>query len=287
MNIENMEAFVYVCHLGSFSKAAEALFLTQPAVTARIQSLERDLGTRLFHRNRAKVTLTPEGESFFPYAQHILQAYQAAKLKLQDELKAPKELRIGCATSIANYLIPELLPAFHRRFPAVRTRVLTGHSNDILVKVLNGEVDFGIVRTVTHPKVESLLFRTDPIGLFVPPGHPFLSGGSVTIEQVAVEPLIFFDYGSMDWLMIQRMFTSKGLQPNIVFEVDSMETAKRSVMHGAGISFLPFHCAQQELEQQHLFHVPLSPPVEISIRMDFIYLRDTVHSPFLKFFAGA
>ena len=103
LNLENIEAFVYAVHLGSFVKTAEALYLTQPSVTARIQSLERDLNVKLFHRAGKQISLSEEGRIFLPYAQKILQSYQEAKLKLHEPLLTPKELKIGCASSISNY----------------------------------------------------------------------------------------------------------------------------------------------------------------------------------------
>jgi DNA-binding transcriptional LysR family regulator len=146
MNIENIEAFLYVCQLGSFNKAAEALYLTQPSVTARIQSLEREMNIKLFNRAGNKTSLTEKGEYFLPHAQKILQSYQEAIYGLQ-QVFIPYELVIGSALSISNNVLPNILPAFKSEFKDVRIKILTGHSKDILRKVINKEVDFGIIRT--------------------------------------------------------------------------------------------------------------------------------------------
>lgn len=282
MNIENIEAFIYVCQLGSFNKAAEALYLTQPSVTARIQSLEREINIKLFHRNGNKISLTEKGEYFFPHAQKILQSYQEAKYGLQ-QVTIPYDLVIGSALSISNNILPEILPAFKSKFKDVRIKIVTGHSQDILQKVINKEVDFGIVRTETHPQVESIRLYNDPIGLFVPRNHIFLKEEKVTIEHVSKQPLIFFDYGSMDWLMIHRLFSSNDVSPNISLEVDNMETAKNLVIQGMGISFLPEHCVKQELENGELIRVEMTPPVKINISIDFIYLKGRPKSVFIDF----
>ncbi|AFQ09205.1 LysR family transcriptional regulator [Bacillus pacificus] len=282
MNIENIEAFIYVCQLGSFNKAAEALYLTQPSVTARIQSLEREINIKLFHRNGNKISLTEKGEYFFPHAQKILQSYQEAKYGLQ-QVTIPYDLVIGSALSISNNILPEILPGFKSEFKDVRIKIVTGHSQDILQKVINKEVDFGIVRTETHPQVESIRLYNDPIGLFVPRNHIFLKEEKVTIEHVSKQPLIFFDYGSMDWLMIHRLFSSNDVSPNIFLEVDNMETAKNLVIQGMGISFLPEHCVKQELENGELIRVEMTPPVKINISIDFIYLKGRPKSVFIDF----
>ncbi|HFK1764785.1 LysR family transcriptional regulator [Bacillus wiedmannii] len=282
MNIENIEAFIYVCQLGSFNKAAEALYLTQPSVTARIQSLEREINIKLFHRNGNKISLTEKGDYFFPHAQKILQSYQEAKYGLQ-QVTLPYDLVIGSASSISNNILPEILPGFKSEFKDVRIKIVTGHSQDILQKVINKEVDFGIVRTETHPQVESIRLYNDPIGLFVPRNHLLLKEEKVTIEHVSKQPLIFFDYGSMDWLMIHRLFSSNDVSPTIFLEVDNMETAKNLVIQGMGISFLPEHCVKQELENGELIRVEMTPPVKINISIDFIYLKGRPKSVFIDF----
>ncbi len=283
MNIQNIEAFLYVCQLGSFNKAAEALYLTQPSVTARIQSLERELNMKLFHRSGNKISMTEKGEYFFPHAQKILQAYQEAKYGL-NQVSIPFELTIGSALSISNNVLPAILPAFKEKFKEVRIKMVTGHSQDILHKVLNREVDFGIVRTDPHPQVESLRLYNDPTSLIVPKDHPLLEKGTVTVEEISAFPLIFFDYGSMDWLMIHRLFLSNEVSPNIYLEVDNMETAKKFVLEGLGISFLPEHCVRKELEKNELCKVEIEPHVQINISIDVIYLKDRPRPVFIDFF---
>ncbi|NBI28701.1 LysR family transcriptional regulator [Chengkuizengella marina] len=285
MNIENIEAFIYVCQLGSFNKAAEALFLTQPSVTARIQSLEREMNLKLFHRNGKNISLSDKGEHFFPHAQKILQSYQDAKYGMQ-QVVLPNELNIGSALSISNNVLPTILPEIKSEFNNVRMKIVTGHSKDILNKVINKDVDFGIVRTETHPQVESILLYEDPIHLFVPPGHELLNQSKVTLENVGNQPLIFFDYGSMDWLYIHRLFSNNHITPNIALEVDNMETAKNLLLQGMGISFLPEHCVKKELEKGQLFRVALTPPIKMSINIDLIYLKGRSKSIFINFFKG-
>lgn len=284
MNINNIEAFVYVFLFGSVNRAAEALYLTQPTVTARIQTLERELGAQLFNRDGKQLTLSDKGKQFLPYAQKILQTYQEAKVHLQKTPIVKRELTFACVPSVSTHLLPNILVQFQKQFSDVSMRIFTGHSSEVLEKVLNKEVEFGIVRTVTHPNIDSFLFHADPIELFVYPGHPLIKQENVRLHDVYREPLIFFEHGSLDYFMIYSLFETMHLNPNVILEVDSMETAKKMVMAGIGISFLPKSCAQNEVKEKHLFQIPIKdkPPLARDIRL--IYLKGEDRSPFLSFF---
>lgn len=284
MNIDHIEAFVYVFLLGSINRASEALYLTQPSVSSRIQTLERELNTKLFNREGKQLTLSDKGKQFLPYAQKILQTYQEAKIHLQKNTIVHTELNVACAPSVAAHLVPAMLVQFREEFPDVSVKILTGHSNDVLEKVLNKEVEFGIARTVTHPNIESVSFLADPIELFVNPGHSLIDKEIVTLQDVHSEPLIFFEHGSIDWLMIYGLFKSKHLNPNIILEVDSMETAKQMVLSGIGISFLPESCALEELKQQKLYKIKIADKPPLTRDIELIFLKGVERSPFLDFF---
>ena len=286
MNIENIEAFVYAFQLGSFNKAADALFLTQPSVTARIKSLERELDTQLFNREGKQISLTEKGKQFLPQAQHILETYEKVKLELRQKQPAKENLIIGCSLTVSTYILPLLIPNFREQFPLVRIQVMTGHSQDILHKVLNEEVDFGILRTVSHPKIELFQSINDPISLVAPPQHPFIESSSrLTISQIASHPLIFFDHGSIDWLMIYGLFKQCLSPPNVIMEVDNIEAAKKLVMNGIGISFLPEICIQDELTNGSLYKINLNPPIQLSRKIDLIGLRGA-RPKFIDIFAA-
>jgi DNA-binding transcriptional LysR family regulator len=284
MNIDHVEAFVYVFQLGSYIKAADVLFLTQPSVTARIQSLERELNIKLFHRTGKQITLTEKGKQFLPYAQSILQTYREAKLNLQQSGKR-NELNIACSLSVSNYIIPDILAIFREKFPEVAIKITTGHSNDVLEKVINQQVDFGIARSVFHPKIESFPLLTDPIHLVVPPDHHFAKNHcQATIEEISQEPLIFFDHGSIDSMMIHGIFETKKLSPNVIMEIDNMETAKKMVMKGIGISFLPEMCLKDELGQAELRRIRIAPSADLARKIECIYLKQEKRPHFLSFF---
>jgi DNA-binding transcriptional LysR family regulator len=269
VNIENIEAFVYVIHCGSFNKAADALYLSQPSVTARIQSLERELDCKLFDRLGKLIQITEEGRRFLPYAQQLLLTYQKGKLHVNRKKSLPDEFRIGCTVSVSNYIIPELLPRLKLIYPNTHYKIVTGITDDIMNKVLNKDVDIGFVRNVNHPNLQSLKFYEDPISLYVYEGHPFVKNNNLTVEAIAEQPLVFFECGALDWLRIHRVFEHLDQPPNIQIQTDNSEMAKKLVIRKVGISFLPELCVKQEIVDGKLYpiHVPETAGISLQTNM--------------------
>jgi DNA-binding transcriptional LysR family regulator len=281
VNIENIEAFVYVIHCGSFNKAAEALYLSQPSVTARIQSLERELDCRLFDRQGKQVQITEEGRRFLPYAQQLLLTYQKGKLHVNRKKSVPEEIRIGCTVSVSNYIIPELLPRLKLAFPNTHYKFVTGRTDEIVGKVLGREVDIGFVRGVNHPSLDSVKFYEDPITLYVYEKHPFIGAERLAVEQIARQPLVFFECGALDWLRIHRLFEHLDRPPNILIQTDNSEMAKKLVVREAGISFLPELCAKQEVAEGKLIPIRIPETEGISLQTNVIaHLGD--HASFIS-----
>lgn len=272
MNIENMEAFVYVNHYGSFNKAAEVLYLSQPSVTARIQTLERELDCRLFDRLGKQIMLTEKGKQFLPYAQQILQVIQKGRLHLQEKGARPQELRIGSTVSVSNYLIPDLVPKLRRLFPQLRFKLTTAPTDELVRKVLDRELDIAFVRKVAHPSVQSYPFYEDPIKLYVYEGHPFASIGKVSIHEIRYQSLLFFECGSLDWQRLHRVFEQLEHSPNIMFHADNSETAKKLVLQKVGICFLPGLCVKDEVSQGRLIPIEIEETKGISLHTNLIAL---------------
>ncbi|OCT12372.1 LysR family transcriptional regulator [Paenibacillus pectinilyticus] len=273
MNIENIEAFVYVIHYGSFNKAAEILFLSQPSVTARIQSLERELDSRLFERVGKQISLTDEGKKFLPYAQQLLQTFQKSKIELKQKRTLPNELRVGCTVSVSNYIMPTIIPKLKQKYPDVKYKLTTAPSEEIINKVLSRELDVGFVRNISHPNLLSAKAYEDPIRLYVYEGHPFIGKDSLSIDEIGEYPLVFFECGSLDWMRIHRLFASMSQPPNIEFQTDTLETAKKLVLSRVGIAFLPSLCVEQEVKEKKLFPIHFQEVSGISLQTNMIALN--------------
>jgi DNA-binding transcriptional LysR family regulator len=271
LNIENIEAFVYVIHCGSFNKAAEALFLSQPSVTARIKTLEQELNCKLFIRDGKQVQISEDGKRFLPFAQQMLHTYNTGKLYLNQKKSLPNEYRIGCTISAANYMVSDLIPYLKERFPAASFKIITGTSDSIASKTLNKEVDIGLVRKLQHPALQSHRLYVDPIRLYVYRNHPFhLENGHISVEEVAKEPLVFFECGSLDWLRIHRIFENLEHPPNIGIQTDNSEAARKLIIRGAGIGFLPSLSVRQDVAEGLLFPVLLPETEGIALQTNVI-----------------
>lgn len=272
MEIGQLEAFIQVASLSSFSRAAEALFLTQPTVTARIQSLEREVGEELFERASRGVRLTDAGRSFLPYAQRALQALRDGQAVLEAARRASKgRLELGAARVVSTYVLPRILNQFHRRFPGIDVSIKTGRSHDILEMVLSGEVQVGFTRTLAHPEITSLHLYDEEIVPVVYPGHPFAERGAVSIYDIGREDLILYDPGSTYYVMITDLCREVGIVPNVVMNLDSVEATKKMIEQGLGMSFLPRNSLDRELELGTLLTLEVTEGISVRLPTSVIH----------------
>ncbi|CQR53957.1 LysR family transcriptional regulator [Paenibacillus riograndensis] len=273
MNIENIEAFVYINHYGSFNKAADVLYISQPTVTARIHSLERELDCRVFDRVGKQINLTDKGRQFLPYAQQILQVYQSGKHQVQSKGLVPDELRIGSTISVSNYLMPQLLVHLKGAYPNLNIKLTTAPTEVLIDKLKAKDIDLAFIRKVVNPAIQAYPFCEDPISLYVYEGHPLAQARRASIQDIRRETLVFFECGSLDWLRLHRVFESMEQPPDIVYQVDNLETAKKLVLRKAGIAFLPALSVQEEVAAGTLTRVEIAETEGISLRTSLISLN--------------
>lgn len=278
MDLGQIEAFVQVAQHRSFSKAAEALFLTQPSVTARIQALERDLGEALFERNGRGVRLTEMGTSFLPYARRALKALQDGR----DALDGMRNLdigtlKLGSALTVSTYVLPKILKQYCSLYPGVEVTVQTGRSEQVLQMVLNDDVHCALERTVHHPDIVTVPLYEDDLVLVAAPQHRFARGGTASIEDVGRESLILFDKGSSYTALIQNVFRQNGVVPRTLMELDTIEGTKKMVEEGLGIAMLPKVSTQRELEIGTLVPIAVSNATMPRRQISLIYRKSRKH----------
>ncbi len=259
MDLGQIEAFVQVAQLRSFSKAAEALFLTQPSVTARIQSLERDLGEALFERNGRGVRMTEMGAAFLPYARRALKALQDGRESIEGMRNLEiGSLKLGSALTVSTYVLPKILKKYTKAFPGVEVSVHTGRSEQVLQMVLQDEAHCALERTVQHADIVTIPLYEDDLVLVAPPEHRFAQKRGATVEEVGREPLILFDKGSSYNALIQGVFRQHGIVPKTLMEMDTIEATKKMVEEGLGIALLPKVSTEREIELGHLVTVAVT-----------------------------
>src|SRR5690349_12660208 len=164
MQLAQVEGFVEVARRGNLSRAAETLFITQPALTARLRTLEAEVGVPLFRRGRRGMALTDAGRAFLPHAERALRALRDGAAMV-GQLPIAEAIVIGAAPAISTYTLPDLLVRFTESRPDVRLLVRTGHSEEILDQVVRGDLDVGLIRAIHHPEVETLTILEDELVL--------------------------------------------------------------------------------------------------------------------------
>lgn len=262
--LEQFETFAEVARAGNVSRAAEHLHLTQPAVSARLQALERDIGVELFVRTPRGMTLTDAGRTLRPYAERAIGQAADARQAIA-ELRSGKtgELLIAAAPAVSTYLLPGLLKRFQTANPKVRIGVRTGHTEEVLELVLGHEVHVGIGRPIQHPEALLIPVFEDSLILVVSASHPFARRGKVRLRELAQERLILFDRASSYYELTSSLLRQAGVVPVSVMELDNVEAAKKMVLQGLGISVLPRMALEAELRSRSLRLVRVSdaPPV--------------------------
>jgi DNA-binding transcriptional LysR family regulator len=258
MLLGQVEAFLEVARLGNVSRAAEALYVTQPSLTARLKNLEAELGEQLFLRTGRGLKLTEAGRAFLPHAERALRSLregEAAVTELQRGEAGP--LVVGAVPSVSTYVLPRLLRRFLTLAPGVRLAVRTGRSEEVLAMVLAEDVHVGLVRALHHPEVESIPVYEDHLVLVVPPGHRFAGGAGIRLEDLDAEPLILFDRTSSYHELTNALFREAGVLPSTVMELDDIEAAKQMVAHGLGVALLPNIAITGEVAAGTLAEVPV------------------------------
>lgn len=264
-----------VARQGTLSRAAEGLFVTQPALTARLQALEAEMGAPLFRRTRRGMELTEAGRAFLPYAERALTALREGG-ELVGELGRgiAGELVIGAAPGVGTYVLPQLLVQFTEHNPNVRLVVRTGHSEEVLGMVLRNEIDVGLVRELRHPLVEGQPLYEDELVLVVDPGHPFAETGRIRLEAISGERLILFDRTSSYYDLTNALFREAGVAPRGIMELDNIDAAKQMVEQGLGVALLPGTAVGAELRAGTLTAVTIDGARPIRRRIVAIRRQD-------------
>lgn len=272
MLVGHLESFIEIARHGNVSRAADALFLTQPAVTARLKSLETELGVALFARTPRGMKLTDAGRAYLPYAERALAVVAEGRKRIADlRAGATGEILIAAAPAVSTYVLPSVLKAFRASHPSVQLGVRTGHTEEVLDMVLRREAHVGIGRPIRHHEIDLVPVLDDEMLLVVSARHPFASRGKVRIDELATERLILFDRTSSYHELTSALFRQAGVVPASVMELDNVEAAKKMVQQGLGVALLPRMALSSELRSRSLRPVRLLGAP--SIRRPIVALR--------------
>jgi DNA-binding transcriptional LysR family regulator len=255
MDFDQLKTFIEVAKLGSFSRAAEKVLRSQPAVSAQIRQLEQEYGHKLFDRNTKSVRLTPAGEVVLDYARQLLEMRTTSLQAASNWNGVPTgTLSIGANEGTFLYVLPRVFADYHRKFPKVRISVYRSFTHKVSEKVEEGVIDLGVVTMpVKSPSLVATPVFRDRILLLVGPRSPLFHLSSVTLKEFAEQPLIMPRTGSV------RKIIEKNLRPyrerlNVTMELTSVVMIKQFVMDGFGVSLI---CASFAREDAHKGHARL------------------------------
>jgi len=259
MRLEQLEAFVEVARLGSVSRAAEALYATQPTLTARLKALEQELDAQLFIRSQRGMRLSDAGRAFLPFAERSLDTVSSGRRLLAELARGEAgQLALGAAPAVSTYVLPRILTRFRRTHPKVSLAVRTGHSEEVLELVLREQVQIGLGRALRHPELEAIPFYEDELVLVVDPKHAFAEEQEIGPDDLLEVQLISFDRTSSYRRMTSEFFEGVGARPRGVMELDNIDAAKKMVEQGLGVALLPHTAVAAELERGSLKAVTLA-----------------------------
>lgn len=241
MELEQLRTFASVADHRSFTKAAEALHLSQPAVTRQIAALEEDLGAKLLDRRIRRVTPTPAGAALYAHAARMLGLERDCRATVRDvERGVVGRLRMAASGTAATYLLPDLLGRFRGQHPDIDIQVTTCNSGAAARLTLEEQADAAVVMDFRpHPELKQIRAGRYALVAAMSPGHAFARARSVTVDRLAAEPLIVMQAGSNLRRLVDGLFHAHGAQPRITVEVDHLEAMKKMAAARLGLAIVP------------------------------------------------
>jgi DNA-binding transcriptional LysR family regulator len=274
MDFDQLRSFVEVARLKNFSRAAGKLGLTQPAISTQVRQLEDEFGVRLFDRIGKKVFLTQPGVLLFDHAGKILNVQKEAMEALRDLMPNPAgHLILGATEASCLYQLPKVFAAFKRKHPEVKITIYRNFTTKIVQKLQEDSIDLGFVSLPVNAKeIATIPLFRERVDIAMPADHPLAAQSSVTIDEVARYPWIL-PRASRTREMINQLLRRAGAPVHVTMELSGVETIKRFISIGMGISLLSQSYASAEVKTGLLKLVPLAEPL-IERELGLAYRND-------------
>lgn len=245
MTLRHMRIFQKIYETQSVTRAAEALHMTQPAVTRALQELEKYYGLRLFERLNRRLTVTEAGRRMYDYALHLTETFDTMEKSLRD-WERQGVLRVGASVSLGCSLLPQLARTFQEEHPGVEVRVRIANGELLRRDLLENRLDLALLEGEENGADLMLTpFAAGEMALIVPPGHPLARAGGATLAQAAAYPLLLRETGSATRRFLDQLLMSRGLAVQPVWESASTQALLSAVREGLGITLVPWALARQ------------------------------------------
>ncbi len=270
LELSTLTTFIKVAEHLNITRAAEELFLSQPAVTKQIKALEAELGADLLLRSPRGISLSPAGAAVLPTLRQVGDMINRARDQAR-EASGRGHLVLAAGSVTMTYVLPPILAAFRERLPLAEVTVLSGKTTDIVRMVDEGQAHVGLVTSeVTHRGLQVEPLFWDPLGVVASPNLPVAS----TFEELALEPWLLFARGTGFRTFIDSLFVAAGVNPRVVMELESVEALREMAAIGLGYTILPLTAVRDLLRQGRLVQLPIHSEVRLARHNSLVYRPD-------------
>ncbi len=290
LNLYKLEIFYIAALRGSFSATAEQLYMSQSAVSQHILELEASIGVKLFKRGRRGVTLTPQGEILYDYAERILALVAEAENKVTDVANLSEgTANIGATPTIGIYLVAEWLQNFRKQYQNLSVSLTTAITDTIIFDIQSHKLELafieGEIKTSDYSDIQALTLQTIQLYVVVAPNHPWWSRQSITIDMLNQCGFVMRQKGSHTRTWIDNLFEAHKITPRITAEFDNPESIKRALHSGDNVTLLPKYTLQQEIESEQLRLLEIQD-VDINRELKLVWNMKRPLSPISYAFIG-
>ncbi len=280
LNFNQLRVFCQTARYLSCTKAAEKLYITQPAVTAQLKLLEDSCKLKLFKKKGRRIFLTDEGRTLYDYATKVFE-YEKEIESVIEEMRELKRgvLRLGTTKAYARYFMPFLITRFRETYPHIKIHLDEGSSLDMIHSLLDLRNEVAVIAIAEEsPDICFIPFSHEELVLITAPDHRLARRKSVLVRELREEPIIMKEKGSGTRKLVNELFAKKGLAPNILMETSNTEFIKQLVQRGDGVSFVVREAVTAELQEGNLDAVTIRGQ-KLFLDVSIAYLKDQHLSP--------
>ena len=279
IEFQDLKIFRDIAHEKSFVKAAKLNFLTQPAISIHLKHLEEELGAKLFDRAPHKVAITKEGKLLLPHVEDLLVRYDNLKTRVAQTKHIPAgDIRIATVYSVGMYELASFLKKFIRTYPEIHIHLQYRRADIIYDLILKNKIDLGIAAYPdTRAKIKVTPFGTDHLVLIVPPRHHFAKCKHIRLHQIQGEPFIAFDPGIPTREAIDKVLERLGIKVQIRMTNENIDTLKRAVEVGLGVSIVPSKTVREEIRKGTLRSIQIEG-VKLNRPLGILTLKERILS---------
>ena len=294
LNLHQLEIFYVVAGSRTFGEAADKLYISQPAVSQQIKSLEASVGTRLFERSRRGISLTPGGRTLLEYTREILRLVAVAENAVTNVHNLSEgTVTVGATPNVSSYLLPEWIRAFRETYPKLTPVANTGTTTEITEDVLSNQLDLGFVEGEMHidvaPRLRYQVLKDVPQLVVVGNQHAWWGRAMISIDELADQSFVMRQRNSHTRIWLEQVLGSFGITPKVVGEFDNPEAIKHAAISSKYVTVLPEYALSKELELNLLHAVHLQDEAgnqALHRQLKIVWNTDRILSPVARAFVA-